>query len=492
MLKIISAEQTRQADQFTIKNNAIKSIDLMERASLAFVERFCTLVGPNKQIGVVCGPGNNGGDGLAIARILRSRSYRVEVILLKFSDLSEDSRINFERLDGEVQQVQTEQFSLPKADVLIDAIFGSGLNRPISGALAQVVEAINSSSSQVFSVDIPSGLMADEVNLTGAIVKADYTITFQRPKLSFLIPESGQFVGEWFREDIGLDEAFIESNESDFFLLDQQVLSFLPPRKKFQHKGNFGRVQVFAGSLGKIGAAFLCGKAVLKSGAGLLTIHTPECGMQVLQTSLPESMLTIDESYGHISSGELMEGTDVVCIGPGIGRHAETAENFRRLLESRPKKLVVDADGLNILSDHAELMDLLPEGTILTPHVGEFNRLFGDSKNGLERINLARSVAFKRKLVIVLKGAHTAVISPDKRVYFNSTGNPGMATAGSGDVLAGVIAGLLAQGLSAERAAQMGVYMHGMAADLAKKTCGEVSMMASDLLNFLHRTIWNV
>lgn len=491
MLKIISAEQTRQADQFTIKNSAIKSIDLMERASLAFVERFCEQVGPDQQICVVSGTGNNGGDGLAIARILRSRSYQVEVILLDFSDLSDDCKINLKRLNGEVNQMQPQQFRLPKADVLIDALFGSGLNRPISGALAEVVEAINTSSSQVFSVDIPSGLLADEVDLSGAIVQADNTITFQRPKLSFLIPECGQFAGEWSMVDIGLDEAFIERNESDFFLLDQQVLSFLPPRKKFQHKGDFGRVQVFAGSLGKIGAAFLSGKAVLKTGAGLLTIHTPECGMQVLQASLPEAMLTVDRSYGHISSGELMEGTDVVCFGPGTGRHSETAEIFRRVLESGPQKLVVDADGLNILSDHPEMMDLLPTGTILTPHVGEFSRLFGDFDNGLERINCARSVAFKHRLVIILKGAHTAVICPDKSVYFNNTGNPGMATAGSGDVLAGIITGLLAQGLSAQEAAQMGVFVHGKAGDLAEKTCGEASMMASDLLNFLHRAICN-
>lgn len=491
MLKIISAERTREADQFTIKNEPIESIDLMERASLAFVERFCSLVGSDKRVSVVCGPGNNGGDGLAVARILRSRSYRVDVTLLDFSELSEDCRINLERLNGEAAQVKPEQFRLPQTDAVIDAVFGSGLNRPIIGELAEVIKVINSANAKIYSVDIPSGLLADEVDLTGVIVQADYTITFQRPKLSFLIPESGRFVGEWYMEDIGLDESFIDSSQSDFFLVDDHVMSFLPPRKKFQHKGDFGRVQVFAGSLGKIGAAFLCAKAVMRSGAGLLTIHTPACGMPILQTSLPEAMLSVDQSYEHISSGELMQATDVVCFGPGIGKHSETAKNFRRLLESRPGKLVVDADGLNILSQNPELMDLLPEGTVLTPHVGEFNRLFGDFENGLERINFARSVAFKRKLVIILKGAHTAVITPDKKVYFNNTGNPGMATAGSGDVLAGIVSGLLAQGLSPEKAAQMGVFVHGRAADFAKKTCGEVSMMASDLLNFLHRAICN-
>jgi len=491
MLKIISAEQTREADQFTIKNEPIESIDLMERASLAFVARFCDLFDSEKTVGVVCGTGNNGGDGLAIARILRSRNYQVEVILLDFSELSDDCRTNWDRLDGHSVKQQPEPFRLPKADVIIDAIFGSGLNRPVSGALASVIDTINSSRSKVVSVDVPSGLFADAVNLEGVIVQADYTITFQRPKLSFFIPESGRYVGQWLVVDIGLNENFIQNQQSDFYLIDQSVLQYLPPRKKFQHKGDFGRVQVFAGSLGKMGAAFLCAKAAMKAGTGLLTVHVPGCGMSILQTSLPEAMLTIDQSDEYISTGELMSETDVVCIGPGIGRNSGTAENFRRMLEANPKKLVVDADGLNILSEHAEMLDLLPEGSIITPHVGEFHRLFGECRNGLERIALAQSVAFKRKLVIVLKGAHTAVVGPDQKVCFNKTGNPGMATAGSGDVLAGVITGLLAQGLSPEKAAQMGVYVHGRAGDLAAKTFGETSMMASDLLNFMHRAICN-
>lgn len=491
MLKIINAEQTREADLFTIQNEPIESIDLMERASLAFVDRFCKLFNSEQAVAVVCGTGNNGGDGLAIARLLISRGYQVEVLLLDFSELSRDCQINYERLDGRLDKRKPKDFKLPKADIIIDAIFGSGLNRPVEGGLALVIESINASGAEVVSVDVPSGLFADTVNLDGAIVQATYTITFQRPKLSFFIPESGRYVGQWYMENIDLNEEFIENQESDFYLMDERTLQFLPKRKKFQHKGDFGRVQIFAGSLGKMGAAFLCAKAAMKSGAGLLTVHTAHCGMQILQTSLPEAMLTIDESEEFISSGSVLPETDVVCIGPGIGRNTKTVENLRSLLKANPKKLVIDADGLNILSDHSELMDLLPEGSVLTPHVGEFHRLFGQCRNGLERIELAKSVAFKRKLVIVLKGAHTAVIDPTNKVCFNNTGNPGMATAGSGDVLAGVITGLLAQGLSSEKAAQLGVYVHGRAGDLAAKTFGETSMMASDLLNFMHRAICN-
>lgn len=492
MQKILSAEQIRKADQFTIQNEPIASIDLMERASMAFVQEFEKRVDKQQHILVVCGTGNNGGDGLAITRILLDRGYDVKAVLIRFSSkLSEDCQINLKRLEGAVEEVGPDEFQLPNSDIIVDALFGSGLNRPVTGGLAKVIESINSSQNQVISVDIPSGLFADEANLEGAIVEADATITFQRPKLSFLIPETGKFVGEWCSVDIGLDEVYINNQEGDFYILDSSVKRNLLPRTKFGHKGNFGRVQVIAGSLGKMGAAFLCSKAVLRSGAGLLTVHVPAFGMQVMQTSLPEAMLTIDQFEGLISGAAILNSTDVVCFGPGVGTASKTVENFRAMLESGIEKLVVDADGLNILSENAELMDLLPGGTILTPHVVEFHRLFGECKNGLERLKLAQNVAFKRNLVIVLKGAHTAVVCPDKKVYFNNTGNPGMATAGSGDVLAGIITGLLAQGLTSVDAATMGVFIHGEAGDLAKKSFGEVSLMASDLLQYLPEAISN-
>ena len=493
MLKILSAEQIRLADQFTIENEPISSIDLMERASIAFVSEFEKLVEADKSIVVLSGTGNNGGDGLAIARILISKGYDVSAHLIMFSEaISNDCRLNLGRLDGQVLEVNPSNFCLPEADVVIDALLGSGLNRPVSGDLARVIEMINESNSQVISVDIPSGLSADEANLEGAVVKADYTVTFQAPKLSFLIPETGKFVGTWVAVDIGLDQQFIAKQKGNYFLMNEKVMSYLSPREKFQHKGDFGRVQVFAGSLGKMGAAFLCSKAVLRSGAGLLTVHTPECGMQILQSSLPEAMLTIDSAYEHISSVSLLEETDVVCFGPGIGQHNKTAEALRLLLSKGPEKLVIDADGLNIISQHPELLDMLPEGTILTPHVGEFHRLFGVCKNGMDRITIAQKMAKRLNVVIVLKGAHSAIVSPNEDIFFNNTGNPGMATAGSGDVLAGMITGLLSQGLSSLQAACLGVYLHGKAGDLAKKTLGEVSLMASDLLEFVPKAISNV
>ncbi|WP_420385651.1 NAD(P)H-hydrate dehydratase [Roseivirga sp.] len=491
MQKILSAKQIREADLYTIKNEPISSIDLMERAAQAFADRFVQIVSKQKSVFVVCGVGNNGGDGLAITRLLRETGYQVDCLLIRYGSLSDDCQINLNRLDGKVKEVQPRGLVIDACDVIIDALFGSGLNRPVEGDLSEVIRQINSAPCQVVSVDIPSGLFADEVNLSGAIIRADYTITFQLPKLSFLIPETGKYAGYWWNEDIGLNKEFISNQESNYYLMDRSVKDFLPHRGRFQHKGDFGRVQVFAGSLGKMGAAVLCATAVMKSGAGLLTVHIPECGMTIMQTALPEAMVTLDRSYGHLSSGELMENTDVVCIGPGIGQHDDTRRTLLNILHDNPKRLVIDADGLNILAQHSELMDLLPEGTVLTPHVGEFERLFGEKENGLERIRLAQHVAFKRKWVIVLKGANTAVITPKAEVYFNTTGNPGMATAGSGDVLAGVITGLLAQGLSPVDAALLGVYIHGEAGDIAEKTIGETSLMASDLLNFIHETFCN-
>lgn len=492
MQKLISAEQTRMADQFAIEQEPIASIDLMERASQAFFREFLKHFSKTNSVQIIAGTGNNGGDGLAIGRMLREVGFQVEVVLIKVSEaITADCQLNLNRLGEEVLIQTPEQFKSKSVDVIIDALFGSGLNRPVKGTLENIISTINTSKAKVVAVDIPSGLFADDVNLEGAIVRADLTITFQRPKLSFLLPETGSFIGDWIAVDIGLNEAFIEGLDSSYYLINNDVLDLLPLRIKFQHKGHFGRVQVFAGSKGKIGAAFLCGKAVMRAGAGLLTIHTPSCGMVILQASLPEAMLTVDEAQDYISGGSLFEDTDVLCFGSGVGIEQETVECFKKLLFSRPKHLVVDADGLNILAMNPKLIDSLPEGTVLTPHVGEFHRLFGHHKDGLARIQTAKKVASSRKLVIVIKGAHSAVIDSIGGVYFNSTGNPGMATAGSGDVLAGIITGLLAQGLTPQNAAKLGVYIHGKSGDLVAKKIGQASLMASDLLKFLPKALSN-
>ncbi len=495
MKKILTTEQIRLADQFTIENEPIASIDLMERVSVAFVSHLRPLISIKSKIQVVCGGGNNGGDGFAIARLLKSEGFEIDVCLIQHgSKLSDDCQTNLDRIGIDNVHIITNADALEiSGDIVIDAILGSGLNRSVEGGLLEgVIKKINRSNVKVVSVDIPSGLFADDIELSGEIIKANQTISFQSPKLSFLIPESGSYVGEFIVADIGLDHEFVKSQDSPYALIEAKDVSvMLPKRNKFQHKGDFGRVQVFAGSLGKMGAAFLCSKAVLRTGAGLLTVHIPGCGYNILQSTLPEAMVTVDESKELISSGTVYETTNAVCIGPGIGTKKDTVSWLCNLLETVDVPMVLDADALNIISENKFLMDFIPEHSVLTPHVGEFHRLFGLCKNGKERIERMRSVAFDKKLVIILKGANSAVALPDGRVAFNSTGNVGMATGGSGDVLSGIITGLMAQGMNGQSAAIAGVFLHGMAGDLAEKKVGKMSLMASDLLFELPNAISN-
>ncbi|MCE7991289.1 MAG: NAD(P)H-hydrate dehydratase [Roseivirga sp.] len=496
MQKILSASEIRAADQFTIEHEPIASIDLMERASLAFVEEFLRYIKPNTSVNVICGPGNNGGDGLAIARMLLARGFEVSCFLVNVAaKLSEDCSVNLERLKKvtEVKLVDSLSDLELLNGVIIDAIFGSGLNRSVTGLAAEVIVKANDSGLPIVSVDMPSGLMADEVSLKGVIIKASGTITFQLPKLSFLVPESGRYVGEWYAVDIGLSTEFIRRQTSRHSLIDTAYVSgVLPVRGKFGHKGSYGRVQLVAGSLGKMGAATLCGEACLKSGAGLLTIHVPGVGLNVVQTVLREAMATVDECETHICDIPVMTNADVICVGPGLGTNKETALALEKLLQETKVPMVIDADALNIIAETPALLEHIPEGSVLTPHVGELERLVGKQPEGLARVRKIIEISVTNRLVVVLKGAHSAVSDESGQVFFNTTGNSGMATAGSGDVLAGVIAGLMAQGLSGKEAAISGVFLHGMAGDLAKNKVGKTSLMASNLLNELHQAFSNV
>ncbi len=496
MKKIISAEQTRAADLYTIQNEPIDSIDLMERASLAFAKEFMTLYPPQLKVYVASGMGNNGGDGLAVARILSDEGYKVQIGLIHFSEtMSRDCQINFDRISD--QRVMTinalQDLKVSECDVIIDAIFGSGLNRPVKGLVGDCIGRINISDKPVVSIDVPSGLMSDELSSGGQIIESLWTLTFQRPKLAFMLPETGGYANNWKVLPIGLNEGFIENQSSYYYYQSLENLgALLPKRKKFQHKGDFGRVQVFAGSLGKIGAAFLCGKAVLRTGAGLLTMHIPYFANTIIQTSLPEAMVTLDSATDCISEGEIADHTNSICIGPGIGQDESTRNWLSQVLRNARVPVVLDADALNLISTMDKGYQNIPSGAVITPHVGEFKRLFPEPKDSLERISKMRDVAMEKQIVIVLKGAHTAIAMPDGKVVFNTTGNAGMATAGSGDVLSGIITGLLAQGLSAGDAARAGVMLHGLAGDMAEKKLGKLSLMASDLLNELPNAFINV
>ena len=490
-MKILLSTQIREADSYTIENEPIASIDLMERASVAFVNWFIENFGTSALVKVFCGSGNNGGDGLAIARLLIERGYRVDAYIVRTkSGGSADFITNYERLKNitTVQEITASEDlpAIAPEEIVIDALFGSGLSRPVEGLFAKAIRSINQAKATVVAVDIASGLFSDAASEGEAIVKADYTISFQVPKLAFFMRQNFEYVGEWKTVDIGLDNAFIETLPTDYYTIEKDwVKTLIPVRNKFSHKGNFGRVMIIAGSHGKMGAAVLCGRACLKTGAGLLTIHSPACGYQIVQIAVPEAMATVDPSIGCFSEVPDLDPFDTVGLGPGLGTNEKTIAAYQNLLENAKFPLVIDADGINMLAKEPELLKLTPEDSILTPHPKEFERIAGGWDNDFDKLALQRNFAMKHKLYIVLKGAHTTVATPDGRIYFNTTGNPGMASAGSGDVLTGMVTALLGQTKDPLKAAVAGVYLHGLAGDLAAEMVGQESMIASDIIDHI-------
>ena len=497
MKKLFETSRIKEIDKYTIENEPIDSIDLVERASSVFVNEFCRrFTSRQNKIYVFAGQGNNGADALAIASMLIEKGYNVFTYLINPMDmLTEECEINKQRLIEDGNKKFTEvisSFPPPKFephDIIIDGLFGSGLNRPLEGGFAGIVDYINHAESTVVSIDIPSGLFGEDNkdNNLQYIIQADLTLTFEFPKLSFLMPENAIFVGEWKVLPIGLHpDALLKTKTSYGLITDEDIASLIHTREHFAHKGDFGHALLIAGSAGKMGAAVLSAKGCMRSGAGLLTVHLPARGEVVMQTSLPEAMVDIDTNSDYITGIADIAKYDAIGVGPGIGKRSETKNMLRWLLSSSNNvPLVIDADALNIIAENSELLHDLPEGSIITPHPAEFDRLAGTSDNAYERMQKARSMASEKKICIVLKGAYTAVCTPKGNVFFNTTGNPGMATAGSGDVLTGIILGLLAQGYHAEEAAVIGVYLHGIAGNLAASNLSEESMIAGDIVQML-------
>jgi len=490
-MKILSAAQIREVDAFTIENEPISSIGLMERAAEACVTRITEITGHDARYLIFCGKGNNGGDGLAIARLLTDMRRKAEVFVVEHADnASADHTENLTRL--EKQGLVKIHFIKNKPDIkseentfIIDALLGTGLNKVVEGILADCIESVNNSGLPVLAIDIPSGLFADQKTLHKHIIRAQRTLTFQRPKLSFLLSDHVQYVGDMEVLDIGLDEQFIESQTSDHhLLLAKDVSPMLVPRKKFDHKGSFGYALLLAGSKGKTGAAVLAARACLRSGAGLLTAHLPASSLPIMQTALPEAMVSTDAEPDYISS--LPQGNfSAIGMGPGIGTEKETAQALKLLIQNAPAPMVLDADAINILSENKTWIAFLPPFTILTPHPREFDRLCGAHTSGFDRLQTARAFAQKNNVIVVLKGAYTSVCMPDKKVFFNSTGNPALAKGGTGDVLTGIILGLLAQDYPPEKAALIAVFVHGHAADLYIEKNSMQTMLASDLVELL-------
>lgn len=495
MIKIFPTIQLKELDAYTIENEPVSSIDLMERASRALARAMSERWSAETPFTVFAGPGNNGGDALAVSRLLAERGCRVEVYLFNTKGtLSPDCETNKERLAGvagiDFHEITT-QFVPPvltAEHVVVDGLFGSGLNKPLSGGFAAVVKYINTSPATVVAIDVPSGLMGEDntYNIQANIIRADLTLSLQLPKLAFLFAENAPFVGEWQLLDIGLSEEAIEEKETDFALTEHEdVASMLKPRGKFAHKGNFGRALLIAGSQGMAGASVLAARACLRSGVGLLTVHIPFCNNFIVQTSVPEAMTEIDINDVRFSCATDTDDYQAVGIGPGLGKAGDTEAALLEQIESCQTPMVVDADALNLLGEHRSYIGRLPKGSILTPHPKELERLVGKCQNSYERLTKARELARSAGVHIILKGAYSVVIAPSGKCWFNPTGNPGMATGGSGDVLTGVVLALLAQGYDAETAARMAAYVHGLAGDIACKKHGVMGMTAGDIVTCL-------
>ncbi len=491
-MKILPVEKIREADAYTIAHEPIADIDLMERAAGKLFRWITKRVDASHRFYVFAGLGNNGGDGLALSRKLTEAGYEVDVFVVRYSDKNSESfGINYDRFKAlglkNLYDLKTvDAFPEVEEDaVVVDALFGSGLTRPVKGFPGEVIGKINNTPAVKIAIDVPSGLFVDVTSKTsdGAIVRADYTLTFQFPKLAFLLPENDIYAGRWHVLDIGLHREYIEKvSVNNFYVLKRDAALIWKPRKKFSHKGSFGHALLIAGSYGKMGAAVLSARAALRSGVGLLHVHVPQAGYVIMQTALPEAMLSIDRYENYFSDIPELAMFNAVGIGPGLGTRHQSQMALKLLLQQFKLPMVFDADALNILSENKTWLAFLPHYSILTPHPKEFERLAGKWDNDFERLEKQREFAKKNQVVVVLKGAHTSICTPRGDCYFNSTGNPGMATAGSGDVLTGILTALLAQGYASVEAAVLGVYLHGLAGDLAAKKQGQEAVIAGDII----------
>lgn len=494
-MKILSSIQLKELDKYTIEMEPITSIDLMERASHALTEAIVRRWDTSYRIIVFAGPGNNGGDALAVARMLSKKNYHVEVFLFNTKGtLSNECMTNLGRLRtcGSIYFTEISTHFDPPAltekDLIIDGLFGTGLNKPLSGGFASVVKYLNASKATIVAIDIPSGLMGEDntYNVRPHIIHADVTLSIQLPKLSFLFPENEDIIGEWELLDIGLKQSFIDASESPYSILDiKDIRPLIKSRKRFAHKGSFGHGLLIAGSYGMAGASILSAKACLRSGIGLLTVHVPIHNHDLLQITVPEAIVQTDIHERYFAEPVELRRYNALAIGPGLGQEEDTALAMMEQIQGCHLPVVLDADAINILSTHRNWLSRLPKQCILTPHLGELERLIGKCMDSYERITKVKELASYLQSYILIKGAWTAIVTPEGHCHFNPTGNPGMATAGSGDVLTGILLALLAQGYSPEESCKLGVYIHGLAGDIAAKSLSEISMTAGDIIEAL-------
>jgi hydroxyethylthiazole kinase-like uncharacterized protein yjeF len=493
-VKIFSKDQIYEGDKLTAERQNITSTDLMERAGTQIFNWMdLRMQGAQVPIHVFCGIGNNGGDGLVVARHLTTHGYNVKTYVVNCSDKrSKDFLINYDRIKNVTKDWPTllkckDDFpQIASKDIIVDAIFGIGLNRPVDDWIKSLFVHFKNTKAFTLSIDIPSGLNTESVPKDeNSVVWAGYTLSFASPKLVFFLPETAKYTVQWEVLDIGLDADFLQGVPTESELIGKhEVLPIYKPRDKFSHKGEFGHVLIVGGSYGKIGAVTLASKAVLAVGAGLATAFVPKCGYVPLQSSFPEAMAITDVENDFISNIEFDITPTVVGLGVGMGTHQKTISAFETFLKENKVPLVIDADGINILSKKKALLKLVPTQSVLTPHPKELERLIGKWKDDFDKIKKAKAFSKKFDLIMVIKGANTMTVFGDK-MYINTTGNPGLATAGSGDVLTGTIAGLISQGYEPLSATVFGIYLHGKSADIAVEYHGYQSLMASHVIEYM-------
>ena len=502
-MKIFTSEAIKKIDSATIAIDGITELELMERAASAVTYEIISRWRTSKRMVIFAGPGNNGGDALAVARMLYEQGYRPEVFLfnIRSSHLSECCAANRQRLleMGDIDFTEiVDNFSPPElgpGDVVIDGLFGSGLHSPLKGGYTSLVQYINNSEAYIVAIDMPSGLFGEWNEGTDRrnIINADLTLTFGAKRLSFFFSENAEHIGQCIVLDIDLNREAIASPPADFYLIEKEdVREMLKPLYPFINKYDNGTLYLIAGSYGMMGAAILAARGAQRIGAGLVTVHAPASANTIMQTSCPEALFEADESDICTTIINSKRRFSVVALGPGMGTSDETIDAVDHFLKNYRKPCLLDADALNCIAARPMLLRSIPKGSIITPHTGEFDRLFGKSVTDEERLKRAINQSKMYNITIVLKGHYTMMIRPDGKVYINSSGNPGMATAGSGDVLTGMIAGLISQGYSPDNSVWMGVYIHGRAGDLAAQKLGQNSLIASDIINNIGPAILDI
>ncbi|GAA4808668.1 NAD(P)H-hydrate dehydratase [Litoribaculum gwangyangense] len=493
-MKIFSKEQIYEGDRLTAERQKISSTDLMERAGTEIFNWIhLRMQGAQVPIHVFCGIGNNGGDGLVLARHLILDGYNVNTYIVNYSDKrSKDFLINYDRIKNvtkkwpELLKSKVDFPEINPEDIIVDAVFGIGINRPVVDWVKALFMHFKASKAFTLSIDIPSGLFPDQaVEDEDAVVYAGYTLSFASPKLTFFLPQTAKYTVQWEVLNIGLDQEYLYKTKTEVELIGKhEVLPNYIPREKFSHKGQFGHALIIGGSYGKIGAVTLSSKATLSAGAGLVTVYIPKCGYTALQSSFPEAMVITDVDEKLITSINFEMEPTVVAFGMGVGVNNKTIDAFEVFLKKHKTPLVIDADGINILAKKKALVKLLPSQSVLTPHPKELERLVGAWKNDFEKLKKAKAFSKKHDIILLIKGAHTITVFNDK-LYINTTGNPGLSTAGSGDVLTGIIAGLISQGYNPLTATIFGVYLHGRSADIAVEDFGYQSLIASHVIEYL-------